>query len=67
MIIHILYEFDHIILHCKGGKTSVENGRALCRNCHKGRELPWSTDKHKKKEHLRKMMDLYTEAYESIE
>ncbi len=63
---HILYELDHIIPHCKGGLTNVENGRALCRNCHKGRELPWSNDTEKNKEHIELLIKMYTEAYESI-
>jgi 5-methylcytosine-specific restriction endonuclease McrA len=28
-------EFDHVIPHAKGGPTSVENIRLLCRDCNR--------------------------------
>ena len=38
---YIHHQFDHIIPHCEGGPTTIENGRALCRNCHKSNNLQW--------------------------
>ena len=60
---YIHHEFDHIVPHCEGGPTTIENGRALCRNCHKSNNLQWFkeslVDQNKKKEHIQKMIEIY--------
>ena len=67
---HIHYEFDHIIQHCEGGPTNIVNGRALCRNCHKSNNLQWFkeglVDDEKKKEHVKKMIELYEESLREL-
>jgi len=63
---HIQYEFDHIIPHAQGGQTDLENGRALCRNCHKGRELPWANNKKDTKMHIEILIKLHQEALKDL-
>ena len=63
---HTLIEYDHIHEYSKGGKTNVENGRALCRNCHKGRGLPWANDKDKKIEHIEHLIKNHQNALELL-
>ena len=55
---HVMIEFDHIKQWSEGGKTTINNLRALCRNCHKGRDLSWAKDSEKRKEHTIKLIHL---------
>jgi 5-methylcytosine-specific restriction endonuclease McrA len=39
------YEIDHIVPFSEGGKTTYENLRLLCRECHKARTKQWHADR----------------------
>jgi hypothetical protein len=53
---HLAIEYDHIIDHQHDGPTTVENGQALCLNCHKRKHVfsNWSPEEWK--QHLQWQM-----------
>ena len=61
---HIMIEYDHIKEWCNGGETTINNLRALCRNCHKGRHLSWAKNDEKRKEHTKKIIKYLQESLE---
>ena len=46
---HLAIEYDHIIDHQHDGPTTVENGQALCLNCHKRKDVfsDWTPEEWK--------------------
>ena len=63
----IAIDLDHIIPFAENGPTTLDNGRALCKNCHQFRNLSWTKDDKELCKFHKSMIDRHIKAKQYIE